>query len=163
QRIPGAGHRARDRSSSVSLSARDTLIAEQLSARLRAELLGGAFVTLLTSGLIKVGRWYGHLAAIAAISPLYSRAIWRSLLTALRGDSAAFPRDFSKLLGLAKELQIALREACDDAEARAWLETSRAVGSSPNTPRHCSPNLFVVVCRPKPAEGTAVSPATSLR
>ncbi|HWZ89296.1 MAG TPA: DUF6493 family protein, partial [Polyangiaceae bacterium] len=96
------------RSSSISLSARDTLIAEIASGRLRAELLGRAFVTLLTSGLIKVGRWYGHLAEIAAISPLYSRAIWRSLLSALRGDAAAFPRDFSKLLGLAKELQIAL-------------------------------------------------------
>ena len=116
------------RSSSISLSARDTLIAEIASGRLRAELLGRAFVTLLTSGLIKVGRWYGHLAEIAAISPLHSRAIWRSLLSALRGDAAAFPRDFSKLLGLAKELQIALCETCNDAEARAWLENVKSGG-----------------------------------
>ncbi len=116
------------RSSSISLSARDTLIAEIASGRLRAEQLGQAFVTLLNSGLIKVGRWYGHLAEVAAISPLYSRAIWRSVLSALRGDAAAFPRDFSKLLGLAKELQIALSEACDDAEARAWLQSVKSGG-----------------------------------
>jgi Family of unknown function (DUF6493) len=116
------------RSSSISLSARDTLVAEISSGRLRAEWLGAAFLTLITSGLIKAGRWCSHLAEVAAISPLYSRAIWRSLLSALRGDAAAFPRDFSKLLGLAKELQIALHERCDDAAARAWLQDVKGGG-----------------------------------
>lgn len=117
-----------NRSSSISLSGRDTLIAEITSGRLRPEALGTAFATLLTSGLIKAGRWYSHLTEIAGVSPLHSRAIWRSLLGALRGDAAAFPRDFSKLLGLAKELQIALGEACDDPDARSWLQSVNGGG-----------------------------------
>ena len=116
------------RSASISLSARDTLIAEIASGRLRPALLGRAFAALLPSGLIKVGRWHAHFTEIAAISPVYARALWHSLLGALRGDATAYPRDFSKLLGLAKELKIALSAVCDDAEARRWLESVK--GSS---------------------------------
>ena len=50
------------------------------------------------------------------------------MVSALRGEAVAFPRDFSKLLGLAKELQIALGEACDDVEARAWLQDVESGG-----------------------------------
>lgn len=116
------------RSASTSLSARDTLIAEIASGRLRPELLGQAFAALLPSGLIKVGRWQAHLTEVAAISPVYASAVWRSLLGALRGDASAYPRDFSKLLGLAKELKISLSAVCDDVEARRWLESVK--GSS---------------------------------
>jgi hypothetical protein len=111
------------RSTSTSPSARDTLIAEIAGARLRPELLGQAFAVLLPSGLIKVGRWQAHLTEVAAISPVYAKAVWRSLLGALRGDASAYPRDFSKLLGLAKELRISLSAECEDVEARRWLDS----------------------------------------
>jgi hypothetical protein len=116
------------RSPSISLSARDTLIAEIPSGRLRGDKLGAAFASLLPTGLVKVGRWTAHLKEVAAVSPLHTRTLWRALTSSLRGDSTLFPRDFGKLLGLLKELQIALSASCDDPDARVWLESVKRGG-----------------------------------
>ncbi|HYP99026.1 MAG TPA: DUF6493 family protein [Polyangiaceae bacterium] len=116
------------RSTTIALSACDVLIAAIACHRLRPEQLGASFATLLPSGLIKPGRWTEQLSKVAAVSATHAEAVWRAILAGLRGDPAAFPRDMGKLLGLAKELQIAAAQSCQDPQARAWLSTLK--GSS---------------------------------
>jgi hypothetical protein len=101
--------------------ATDVAIAAIQDGRLGTDNWGPQLAELLSTDLIKLGRWAKTLGDVARVSPLHSAVVQRSLQRAARGNPAKLPRDFGKLLDLMNELSLELGLGIDDEDCRTFL------------------------------------------
>ena len=106
----------------------DAAICAIEDGRLGTDNLGHVMAQLLPTGLVMPPRWAKTLAEVARISPVHAAVVQGSLQRSFRGDPGKMPRNFAKLLELAKELSVQLEQGIFDEEARDFL--ARFTGSS---------------------------------
>lgn len=98
--------------------------------RLGSDNLGVALAGLLTSGLIKPGRWHKTLSEVARASKVHAAVIQIALQRCFANPKQELPKDSAKLLELLYELSLELNVPVADAACRAWLESGAATGKS---------------------------------
>ncbi|HND51156.1 MAG TPA: DUF6493 family protein, partial [Pirellulaceae bacterium] len=99
----------------------DVAIRAISDGRLGSDNLGRALAELLSTGLIKPGRWQKSLSDVARTSNLHAAVVLLGLQHGLRGDLEKLPKDVGKLLELAVELCHQLTLPVVDEDCRTWL------------------------------------------
>jgi hypothetical protein len=106
----------------------DAAICAIEDGRLGSDNLGSILAELLPTGLVMPSRWAKTLAEVARISPVHAAVVHGALQRSFRGEPRKMPRNFAKLLELAKELSIDLEQGIVDDQAREFL--TRIKGSN---------------------------------
>ncbi len=98
--------------------------------RLGSDNLGEALSLLLTSGLIKPGRWKKTLTEVAAASPVHSAIIQIALQQCFSDPAKELPKDSAKLLELLYELSVDAGIPLTSESCRTFLASGTASGKS---------------------------------
>lgn len=85
---------------------------------------------MLSSGLIKPGRWQKTLSEVARASQVHAAVIQLALQACFSGSAKEQPKDSSRLLELLYELSLEFEVPVTNELCKAWLASGEMTGKS---------------------------------
>jgi Family of unknown function (DUF6493) len=110
--------------------ATDVAIQAIEAGRLGTDNFGEAMREMLTTGLIKPGRWQKTLANVACSSPVHALTVFTSLQRCFEGRPGDLPKDYPKLLELMVELSAGLEIPANHPPFLKFLATIEKKGKA---------------------------------